>query len=1194
MIGLLAVAVGITIGASVISFICDELSESEREKQSQMKSKYSDYEESRLRDIEQMNHYKSEQINRFNSQINFEIESLYTSYYQRLGQKRRELLLFYSNAVEERINEKRELSNEIKITIKLVLAATKKQNTMLRSNALTQLIRELEEAKEKVNAYLIYLNKYKKYINYYYISTETETPEPFEFFLPKNFLYKGKLVYWEKSKIQEHGKISINNAGDLKYCFKEFEFINDYEDGSIIPLMGDDFNKETFEITLSLEKGQFKNTVTNTPRIGITAEVVKYSERKNIILKYGNSLKLKLPKRNLANPKRPPLIGAFLRVFPVKWDFSLSFKEIEVSERPTDALSNYSFQDIPVVFTDSSWDELYAFLEKHSLLNSEDEWKIAPFDETTIPNVNQVKLQLGTDLIFLASIKSAHEDGKEPFFKYEQLLDFSDYSMKPDDVFVAIDCTLNVVLESDMHELNVETYRNMGNLSMMVFSEFKLQYQMKISQSGMQYFNKWAEVTDKLITFLYKGKNIETEIKYFDKEDYFDKKIDGFAYRIYFKQSDVIKEYVERIYSVAYKPRNVEFFIEISLGQYVFIEFSQDCTYMRVYGSGVDEYFLNNPKDVRIYSKSFCYAEYQQSAALHAFRVGKLANPFLQVCAMDGKHINSETEPFLINQFFNENLPSDISQKIAVEKALNEKNIFLIQGPPGTGKTTVIREIITQFISSSEYSRILVVSQANVAVDNVLRGLINIFPDKLVRCGQADKIDDSIQHISFETKYKNYVDKLLEKKDTNCNQDILNKWLEIVDPENGYNPDVGELIMKGHKVIGATCVGLAKKRIGLDRIIFDLVVIDEAGKALPAEILIPYIKAKKIILIGDHKQLPPTVNTALFDESKIEMDDRDIFSDQLFNESFFYRMFENAPQTNKCMLSTQYRMPSVIGTLISRLFYNGELVNGYGTDDKKTIYFQSNINLIDMSNVHDYHENIENSVSVINNYEAGFVCSLIANIRKSVHRDKARIAVITPYKGQKRIIIKTMLNNGINLNVQKIDVNTVDAFQGDEAEIVIYCTTRASKPTKYFSDLRRVNVALSRAKNDLVIIGSLKYFYRFKEPNAILPQIADYIKLYGMIINPNSINQVLFQKTDMEKDIISIDLIVINDEYLKIPISRDKIDKVKEYYYKTGELDKFIEVIYDGEKYILVDKYIRYVAAKEMHLLEVAVIINMC
>lgn len=1191
MIGLLLpIAVGITIGASIISFICDELSESEREKQDKMRMEYKRYEQNVCREVENIRYIKECMLNEIDDEKKRKLYILEKQYYEKALEERRNLINFYADAVAKRIENHKQLLNEVKQTLSAVYDAKKKQNTMLRMNALEQLIRELEEAREKIISYIEYLKKYQRHLQYC-SSPESVAPQPFSMLLPQNFLYSGKVVFWKKSEIKTAGFILVDSGINLKYSFSEQDFLDDYDDEAIVPLMAGRFDIATYSIPLSAEKGVFKTVALNNPRTGIRAAVERYTDFGAIELCYGENINLSLKKKNLVNPKRTPPVGATIRVFPIKWDYQLSENRIiEVSERMEDSLISMEFDELPVVFTEENWIEFSKYLEKNSLIDSQDEWKIGPLCEEEIPNITKVKFQLGNELVFSASL--AANNGRS-YFEYVGLLEQSQ-SFKSEDVFVSIDVALVTVLVDEMGELELSTYKNMNDLVLMAFHEFKLQHQTKTSQHGMQYFNKWAEVTDKLITYLYKGKGIECKFNDIIEEERYDRKTDGKVYTIDFCEPDEIKTYIEKVCVDIKTLKYAEFFIEISKGQYIPVELSPDCSYARAYGSGAPVLMeLNRNADdnkyVNIYNKAFCYAEIQQNSALQTFRVGKLANAVLQQAALDGKNIEACKEEFGEISFINPHLPKDISQKYAVESALSEKNIYLIQGPPGTGKTTVIREIILQYISTHTVSNILVVSQANVAVDNVLKGLFTKIPDTLIRCGQADKIDDKIIDISFEKKYDNYLQKMKSKTSENCNGAILDKWMEIVNPDKGYNPDIGELIVKKHRIIGATCVGLAKKRIGLDRLIFDLVIIDEAGKALPAEILIPYIRAKKVILIGDHKQLPPTINTALFDESKIELDDRDLLEDELFERSLFDKLFLSAPESNKCMLKTQYRMPAVLGNLISNLFYENDIENGQGTFDKKPMYFEKNVNLIDMSKVKDYSEDNSNKVSVTNLKEAEYVCTLISIIRNKVKSQDAQIAVITPYKGQKRLIIRTMLNLGYDPRKMNVAVNTVDAFQGDEAEIVIYCTTRAKKPTKYFSDFKRVNVALSRAKNELIIIGSLSYFYKYRSNDSVLPKVADFVKENGEIINPNIIRPIENRPMKEQFEVLSLETIKVPDDFLKTPPKRKKIDAAKEYFLKHGEFDEYIVVKAYNENYVIEDKYIRYIAAKELGISEVKV-----
>lgn len=424
-----------------------------------------------------------------------------------------------------------------------------------------------------------------------------------------------------------------------------------------------------------------------------------------------------------------------------------------------------------------------------------------------------------------------------------------------------------------------------------------------------------------------------------------------------------------------------------------------------------------------------------------------------------------------------------------------------------------------------QFSKILVVSQANVAVDNVLRGIVKIiekmhFIDskQIVRCGGIEKIANDLSEYSFESKFDGYrdavKDNLITDKKT---QQIRNRWLEII--ENKENADViGECLLGCFQIIGATCVGLENRHYGLSNMEFDLVIIDEAGKALPGELLIPINRAKKVIIIGDHKQLPPVINPALYKDGKVDYADVVEEENRLdfLNRSFFQRLYEECPERMKGMLKTQFRMPPVIADLVN-MFYDGQLLTGDNCYDKKPIFMGNNLILVDMRNNKDYVEQqdiFENGrkSSPYNEKEVEAIQKIIARIRAFY---KERIVIITPYKRQKNILVKTLREKEINENVW---VNTIDAFQGDEEDIVIFCTTRAKQPTDYFSDNARLNVAFSRAKNTLIILGNSRYFKKY-ESNHILHRISDYLEENACCID---YNDFISEETDL----------MYNDDYL--------------------------------------------------------------
>lgn len=1178
------IAAGVTIGASILRCIFDELSSDEIRRQAEIVKKQAKAEASFKRYKSGMAAAEKDAAALLQQKYYFEMKSAVSEYCDEL-----------ISAAKLQCEEKNELLQEIKDTIESVKQALQGQSTMLRRNSLRCLLRELEEVREKVDAYCKhYLPHYIKNLERRKSIRALDPPEAFSFILPENYFYTGKLIYMKKEDLLLNNSVQINKDEFLRYRFSESEFIDELPSDSLIPVMCDNFiGAPDYVRVLSARKGYFKNVVATNPKIGISATVTGYNERKQVLLDYNGCVELRLPKGNLANEKRFPPIGATIRVYPTNWSYNLFFP-VEVSERTSDSYLCFSFDDLPIVFSQSQWKALEEKLRERDLLSSTGDWKIAPLDESKVSSVDEVKLQLDNELCFSAKIVSNDE---MLYFSYNGLLD-EQYFVKPDDVFLGIDCVLNVYLDSDIELIEREAKENMANLVLMCLSEFKVQYQIKISRHGMQYFNKWAETTDKLITYLHKGNRTEVEIEDVIKTLRYHG--DVADYSIIVRNPDSLKEYVDSVYEEAKRARNVEFFFELSPGVQCYVSIKGDASvlYASEDATLMDK-FLENREIITLYQKNFPYAEVQQANALHQFRVGKLANPLLQSYALDGGNIQSSGSQKPVT-LFNQRIQEDPSQLFAIEYALGEKDIFLIQGPPGTGKTTVIREIILQVLKANIFTKILVVSQANVAVDNVLKGLLNRndFSVDFVRCGHLDKIDPQIENHSFEHIYKSYGDFIREKVANEPDNALCKKWGDFVFSEGQYNPNVGELILKSKPVIGATCVGLAQKRIGLDRVTYDLVIIDEAGKALPAEILIPYIRGKKVILIGDHMQLPPTVHPALLDPEKIEIDDRYLYEDELFSTSFFHRMFMAAPESNKRMLLTQYRMPTVIGDLISSLFYDNKLKNGAGTDSKQPLFFSNNLTLINTDHS-KFAELSEQGKSVTNPGEANLVVSLLCQIRKAM--PNTHVAVITPYKGQKRAILNLISAQGKRKELQGIDVNTVDAFQGDEAEIVIFCCTRTRRQTNFFKDPRRINVAFSRAKNELIIVGSLKYFASYGR-TSVLPRVAEYIKENGLVLDASSLSKEKPRKSatqgertkeELKTGISSIPLssIYITEALRSTPPREAKIKSVLEYYHTYGKVDKPIVVKRQGDGYVLVDKYLRYYVAKQLGLDEIPAII---
>lgn len=1097
------VLITIGIAASITSFIYDQLTEDEIESRDYIYEEYDRYEKNKEVELKEILFQKDIDIKELQKQYGDDWEELRQKHFQKSQQIRRQLY----DTLKDKLNEQRNRRQNLQLEIKEVLNNTRyitgnNQHTFLRREAMELLRHELQEAHAKVYAYIEYLKRYEKTLDFLFNRGE-ELPPCFNFLLPQDFPYQGQLIYVTKKELVNGFIRIIEPEIKLSFACSDLEEVNDFAESAIIPCMIVKWDNLNYKYIVSCGKGLFKYSALNNPGIGVEAVVYKI-EKRRLILNY-RGLNLYIPRQELENPVRIPPRGVRIQVFPLKWDYNL-YRPAIVTTRYQNSMRLCQFDTIPLVFQEQKFRDFDLYMEKNELWDREDQWKIAPFNEDYIPKMDYIKLQLGTEMIMKCKIVSDTNDSI-CYLCYEELLT-SEHFCKPEDIFIPINATMKIVFEDEIGLYNDMDYRNANSLLLFLINEFKSQKIIKNSHTGIAYYNKWTQVTQALINYKKKGKYLKTIVSSVTetRKDQFN---NVRKYEIQVDHPEEVEKFYELNLESSYN--RMEFFIEDKNGHYLPIEFTyQDKDKFHVLG----EVSLEPGELITIYRKTFPYPEFMQVRALQVFREGYLSNPKLKEFMLQGSNVEPMIDQYIPSHFYDSRVRNNQFQRETVCRASQEKNFFMIQGPPGTGKTTVIKEIIMQHLARYPSHRILVVSQANVAVDNVLRELMQteygISADNMVRCGKIAKIDEDIQPIAFETRYDYYCDKLNTLQETEQNRFYLAQWRKIVgssgSSNNEVNPLVGGLILKGHQVVAATCIGLAQRKIGLDQMSFDLVIIDEAGTALPAELLLPVNRAQKVIIIGDTQQLPPTVDASLYDSEKVDLDDRDYCVDELFSHSLFERLYNDCPDSNKSMLRTQYRMPAVLGDLISRLFYEGKIENGSFTYEKTPIYFSTHLNWLDMSDMHEYREVYDSQFgkSPCNHKEAEIVVDLIQKIRDSVSND-IRIAVITPYKGQKRLILKRLKDQEIYTRDINVTVNTVDAFQGDEAEIVFYCTTRSQTPTKFFSDQARVNVALSRTKNELLIIGSRRYFQKYGV-GSTLYQVAEYIADHGKIFNWTKMN----------------------------------------------------------------------------------------
>ena len=448
--------------------------------------------------------------------------------------------------------------------------------------------------------------------------------------------------------------------------------------------------------------------------------------------------------------------------------------------------------------------------------------------------------------------------------------------------------------------------------------------------------------------------------------------------------------------------------------------------------------------------------------------------------------------------YIDENLND--SQKKAIENALSCENFFLIHGPFGTGKTRTLVELISQ--ETRQGHKVLATAESNAAVDNILERLMDNKKLTLTRLGHPQRVSKhnitqtlayKVENHKLNKKIKKIhkkIDNMIEKRKVHTkptpqyrrgygDYDILHmaskgkggrgissekmksmaKWIEINQEIDEAHDEIKRIenrmikdIIDSSDVILATNSSSALEAIA--RVKFDVAVIDEASQATIPSVLIPIAKAHRFILAGDHKQLPPTIIS----------DRAEALSKTLFEELIRIYPFKSQ------LLDIQYRMNSLLMKFPNEEFYDNGLKSDSSVDDIKirdildSHQDEEALLFIDTSDIADNRErHLKDSKSIVNEIEAE-IAIRIADDYLSDGVNESDIGIISPYADQVKIIQENT----------EIEVKTVDGFQGREKEIIIISTVRSNDNGNigFLSDLRRLNVAITRAKRKLIIIGN--------------------------------------------------------------------------------------------------------------------------
>ncbi len=446
---------------------------------------------------------------------------------------------------------------------------------------------------------------------------------------------------------------------------------------------------------------------------------------------------------------------------------------------------------------------------------------------------------------------------------------------------------------------------------------------------------------------------------------------------------------------------------------------------------------------------------------------------------------------------FNENTPftpSPIlndSQNQAVKNILQAQDVAIIHGPPGTGKTTTLVQAIKQLIAQGE-KQILVCAGSNSAVDFLTEKLVEQGVNTL-RIGNLARIDEQIWEHTIEGKFM----KLQESKEirnlkrqAHEYKSMANKYKrtftkEDADQRKRLRYEAQQLIKEavvleeycidkivGHaQVITCTLVGAVNKKI-TDKT-FNTVIIDEAAQCLEPACWIPITKAQRVILAGDPYQLPPTVKSTEAQKAGLHI-------------TLLEKCIQRLPSIN--LLDTQYRMHETIMGFSNQWFYNNQLkaadavrYHALQCDDNAALTF------IDTAGCGFEEKLSEESFSYYNANEWELIQKHLNNFYL-YYKDTyiPTIAIISPYREQveymREFIDPAFLDNG------SITINTIDSFQGQERDIVYLSLVRSNEKQEigFLMDYRRMNVAMTRAKKKLIIIGDSATLGNNKFYNAFL------------------------------------------------------------------------------------------------------------
>ena len=440
------------------------------------------------------------------------------------------------------------------------------------------------------------------------------------------------------------------------------------------------------------------------------------------------------------------------------------------------------------------------------------------------------------------------------------------------------------------------------------------------------------------------------------------------------------------------------------------------------------------------------------------------------------------------------------SQQQAVGEVLRAKDVAIVHGPPGTGKTTTLVEAICETLRRE--TQVLVCAQSNMAVDWISERLVD-HGVSVLRIGNPSRVDDKMLSFTYERRFEAHPDypqlwsirratrqlRANRRGNSNFHQKLERLKARATELELRINADLfGEA-----RVIASTLTGAANRL--LDGQHFTTLFIDEAAQALEPACWIAIRRCSRVVFAGDHCQLPPTVKSLEALKGGL-------------GRTLMERIAERKPEV-VTLLKMQYRMNETIMRFSSDWFYGGMVEGAPEIKNRSILDHDAPMVWVDTSSLELVEQQTANGVGHMNAEEARLTldalqASLGRISRRRIEDEHIDVAIISPYRAQVQLL-RGMLKARKELKPLRshITINTVDGFQGQERDIVLISLVRANAEGNigFLRDLRRMNVAMTRARLKLIILGDAATLTR----HAFYRKLFAYVQQHGKLLSASDL-----------------------------------------------------------------------------------------